>query len=112
MNCVSLDAIASATFAELVGSNFSVQRKEGTALKLQLAAMTGRPSGQSAPPGYENFSLIFDGPNDPVLTQGTFRFEHERIGCFELFIVPISAERNLRQYEAVFSRRIPHVVPG
>jgi hypothetical protein len=112
MNCISLDAIASATFAELVGSNFSVQRREGTAIKLQLAAMSSPSSGQSAPRGCENFSLIFDGPTDPALTQGTFRFEHERIGCFDLFIVPISAERDLRQYEAVFSRRIPHVGPS
>ena len=34
----------------------------------------------------------------------TYRFEHRKIGSFNLFIVPMSGDRNGEHYEAVFNR--------
>ena len=52
------------------------------------------------PPG---FSLLFQGPREPVLPQRMYRLNHDRLGEFDLFIVPIGADDEGVHYEAVFS---------
>jgi hypothetical protein len=52
----------------------------------------------------EQFSLLFHGPDQPLLGQGSYQFEHARMGAFEMFIVPIGREPGRLIYEAVFSR--------
>ncbi|HEY3733054.1 MAG TPA: hypothetical protein VGL63_03985 [Streptosporangiaceae bacterium] len=56
------------------------------------------------------FSVVFHGPLNPVLPQGIYRLEQERLGALDLFIVPIgpdepktpgSAAKAMR-YEAAF----------
>jgi hypothetical protein len=61
-------------------------------------------SGERAttPSGREPFSIVFRGPLEPVLPQRIYRFEHEALGAFELFIVPIGTDESGMQYEAVF----------
>jgi hypothetical protein len=49
------------------------------------------------------FSLVFLGPPSFILQQAIYRFEHETIGAFELFIVPLSRAADGVRYEAVFS---------
>jgi hypothetical protein len=49
------------------------------------------------------FSLLFLGPPSFVLPQATYRFEHETIGAFDLFIVPVGRTAQGVSYEAVFS---------
>ena len=118
MNEVSLDQMSAARFAELVGTRFKVQLEPGIDVILELSAVnTPRPNGQErgAPggAGTESFSLWFDGPADRPLGQRTFRFTHERLGAFDLFIVPVGAEQGARQYEAVFNRcSIPRTTLG
>jgi uncharacterized protein DUF6916 len=54
------------------------------------------------------FSLLFHGPPDRLLPQGTYVFHHDALGVMMLFIVPIvgsNAERIV--YEACFSRPMP-----
>jgi len=58
-----------------------------------------RSSGQ-----YEAFSILLRGPSDTPLGQGTYRVEHDTIGAFDLFIVPISQDRDGLNYEACFNR--------
>ncbi|HEY7037186.1 MAG TPA: hypothetical protein VH482_38045 [Thermomicrobiales bacterium] len=48
------------------------------------------------------FSLVFRGSRDRVLPQRTYRIEHEAIGEFDLFLVPIGPDRDGMRYEAVF----------
>ena len=51
------------------------------------------------------FSLVFHGSPTPHLQQGTFRFEHDALGTFDLFIVPLGPDDDNRhmRYEAVFN---------
>ena len=51
-----------------------------------------------------NFSIVFRGPLDPELAQGTYRFDHRALGRVHLFVVPMQADRSGRYYEAVFNR--------
>lgn len=56
------------------------------------------------------FSVVFHGPLNPVLPQGIYRLEQERLGALDLFIVPIGpdepeapgAAAKAMRYEAAF----------
>ena len=110
MNDISLDAVSAAHFAELVRTRFQAGAGDGPATPLELLAVTENSS--AAGPGRECFSLLFQGPADCPLAQGTYRFSHEQLGRFDLFIVPVGAERSARQYEAVVNRQQPPGLPG
>ena len=87
------------TFTPWVETQFKVQSKLAQ-VELELAAATGMKNhGASG----EAFSLLFTGPETRWLPQGTYGFEHDRIGNFQLFIVPVGKEGGRMQYEAVFN---------
>lgn len=44
------------------------------------------------------FSIVFTGPQDEALPQQTYSVEHDELGGFDLFLVPLAPGR----YEAVF----------
>lgn len=56
------------------------------------------------------FSVLFHGPLEPVLSQGIYRLEEERLGTLELFVVPIGPDEpaahqgapTAMRYEVVF----------
>jgi len=89
-----------ADFAELLDSPFQVQESPRRVLSLLLA----EARDMSSRFGRESFLLRFRGPPYSSLPQGTYRFEHRKIGSFSLFIVPMSGDRNGEHYEAVFNR--------
>ncbi len=49
------------------------------------------------------FSLIFRGPGDRMLRQGTYRFENDTIGPLEFTIAPIGPDAKGLRYQAIFS---------
>lgn len=101
MNEVSLDQLSAEQFAELVGTTFTVVTPATVPSGLELTTVTpARPSGND----YENFCLLFDGSAEHPLPQRTHQFEHQQIGRFDLFIVPVGNEHGRRQYQAVFNR--------
>ena len=58
--------------------------------------------------GFERFLLVFHGPSGALLPDGLHTFQHESLGWFAIFIVPIfgsNAERIV--YEASFNRPSP-----
>ena len=55
-------------------------------------------------PGWETFSLLFATP-DSALPQATYAVEHDRLGSFLLFLVPVLDDAGEQRYEAVFNRR-------
>ena len=106
MNEVPLEHLTAERFGELVQTPFQVSVSPGLAVDLKLAVVaTARPDTSPGDLISKGFSLLFDGPADPPLGQRMYRFAHEHLGSFDLFIVPVSATCGLRQYEAVFNRR-------
>jgi hypothetical protein len=101
-------------FGELVGATFKVQVEPESEVNLELIAATmPGPHGQTTGGvRFECFSLLFTGPAERPLAQRTYRFSHERLGSFDLFIVPVGGDGNARQYEAVFNRRVPPGTPA
>ena len=89
-------------FSGLQGKEMQLKLDEGESINLKLNEVTLRPN---APKGWENFVLLFEGPAQPVLTQGTFELtcdEHS----FALFLVPVEGDHSGVAYEVVFNRRL------
>jgi hypothetical protein len=99
MNPEIQDAVAS-TFARHVNSIFRFQH-EPAATELELVEVSDGSAGQ-----HINFSLLFRGPHQPALRQQIYPVEHDRLGRFDLFIVPIKRDAQGLKYEAVFNRGI------
>ena len=59
----------------------------------------------SAPPNFEQYSMLFIGPMDPVMSQGIYRFRHDVIGEIPLFMVPVGRDEEGTQYEVCVSRK-------
>lgn len=91
-----------AGFESARNSSFTVSA-EGAAspdVQLALTALHTRP----APPGFEQFSLMFSGPAAPLLPQGIYCFKHEQLGELPLFMVPVGKRSDGIQYEVCISR--------
>jgi hypothetical protein len=98
------------SFRSAVGSRFRVT-SAGTPIELELADLTAFPprdeaeARRRAAAGIraEPFTLVFRGPRDARLGQGTHRLEHDRLGALEIFLVPIRPDERGPLYEAVFN---------
>lgn len=104
MKLVSLAEFSHATFVDLLHSRFQVQADAAAPVEIELVeavAHSGRAPARSLA---ESFSLVFAGPRQPFLPQRTYRLAHERLGTFDLFIVPIGEDQTGFRYEAVFNR--------
>ena len=95
-----LEKLTRETFAENLNTRFGVRVDEERAVEVELVEVTG---GQQYE-GTERFSVYFRGPSEHFLPQCTYRFEHERLGAFDLFIVPVKQDPKGFYYEAVFNR--------
>ena len=49
------------------------------------------------------FSILFRGPAEPFLAQGTVPLEHPELGRFALFLVPIGPDEAGMRYEAILT---------
>jgi len=94
------------TFAGHLGETIRIRPDETQSLDATLIEVTDL-SERAGPAvaGYDRtpFSLVFLGPPQSVLPQAIYRFEHDEIGAFELFIVPVGRTPQGVRYEAVFS---------
>ncbi len=54
----------------------------------------------------DRFSIFFKGPLNFFLQQDSYSFHHDGMGVFDMFIVPISQEKDGFVYEAVFNRLV------
>jgi len=96
-------SIEQAAFVAAVGTPFVLRLADGASLALTLLAVE---PGRSRP-GWERFSLLFDGPTPPTIPHLAYQVEHATLGTFPLFVGPISADEGSPPYEAVFNRRVP-----
>jgi hypothetical protein len=101
-------ALGRSTFARHLGDTFHIALGVSSVLALQLFKVRDlRAASKSATAGMDGeqrFSMLFRGPVDRPLGQETYQFEHDRIGRFTLFIVPMRPEQDARYYEAIFNR--------
>lgn len=92
------------TFSGRGGEPFRLLGDDGSTLDLELVSVTpGSLLPNDAGRRRAPFSIVFRGPLEPSLPQRTYGFEHDELGSFELFIVPIGPDGAGMQYQAVFS---------
>jgi len=112
MKSVPLAEMSYATFARLLHSRFRVRGSDSAAVEIELLEATAHQPGRETTQAQEGrFSLVFAGPLDQFLPQRTYLFEHEKLGAFDLFIVPIGKDQNGFHYEAIFNRPAQPDVP-
>lgn len=93
-------------FAHRVGEPFELDVAGGSTLPVVLVDATeGAEPGGLGPDGQERlqFSLVFRGPGEPILPQGSYALVHEELGELELFLVPIGRDSEGVRYEAAFA---------
>ncbi|MGP0063239.1 MAG: DUF6916 family protein [Isosphaeraceae bacterium] len=89
-------------FSKYLGGCFRVVSDHGPVVELTLIEATAHPS-RGNPTRALPFSVVFRGAPGLRLSQGTFAFEHDVLGAFEMFIVPIVPDEHGPRYEAVFN---------
>ena len=89
-------------FSQNLNTTFLLDLGGGKAVPLKLIECRVVPSD----PGYEQFSLLFHGPQDFVLPREVYQLRHDSIGDFDLSLVAMGSDRNGLYYEAVFNRSV------
>jgi hypothetical protein len=108
MNEVPFDQLTYARFSTLLKTRFRVKAGGANPIELELAEARQLQSRMRQEPRgtlkNECFSLIFHGPSSCFLEQKMYEFEHDSLGAFSLFLVPVGKAGEEFQYEAVFNR--------
>ena len=95
-----LEKLNSKVFREQLQTTFQAGSSQGQPVPLKLVEV----AESHDTPQIEFFSLHFLGPVTPRLPQQIHRLEHEKMGAFEIFLTPISADLQGTTYEAIFHR--------
>ncbi|MDQ3805152.1 MAG: hypothetical protein M3416_15155 [Acidobacteriota bacterium] len=90
-------------FSRHLNTKFRVRLDAPGPVELELIEVKGRLSGAGEQQGMERFSVFFRGPAHLRLSQHTFSLAHERMGEFDLFLVPVGRDAQGFLYEAVFN---------
>ncbi|HEY6308180.1 MAG TPA: hypothetical protein VI488_17170 [Candidatus Angelobacter sp.] len=98
-----LYALNSKSFTEQLHTSFKVQAGDSAPVVLELTEV----NEPATPPNIEFFSLLFRGPVAPRLRQQIHRFEHDKLGEFDLFLTVIGADEAGTSYEVIFHRLRP-----
>lgn len=96
-----IEHLTMASLSEQLHTKFRLAVEAGQVIEVELVEVQaeGDVAGQT-----ERFSAVFRSALDTYLAQRTYAFEHEALGSFELFIVPIRKDDAGFYYEAVFNR--------
>jgi hypothetical protein len=94
-------------FAPHVGEMFRLRVQPERVLDVELVQVTPlrvrSADGREAPRQREPFSIVFRGPSNVIVPQRVYPLEHDTMGSYELFIVPIGPGQGGMLYEAIFS---------
>jgi hypothetical protein len=101
---LEIQSAVAATFADHLNSTF---RLRDPATELELVEVADGSTRHQV-----NFSLLFRGPRQPVLPQRIYPVEHDALGSFDLFIVPVHADAQAIRYQAVFNRLVEDTPSG
>ena len=87
-------------FSRYLNTTFRISLSDSNIIEAELNTV----SDLQLSPQQERFAVVFRGPREPLLNQGSYRFEHDEMGEFILFIVPLRQDDNGTFYEACFNR--------
>lgn len=90
-------------FSKHLHTKFSLKLDPSRPLELELTEVKGYQAAENEQSGMERFSVFFDGPADPFLPQQAYALEHDQMGAFDIFLVPVGRSDSGFKYEAVFN---------
>jgi hypothetical protein len=103
-----LDHLHTATFRAQMNSIFRIHPPCMPVVEAELVEVTERDLAGDRRPGaaarQERFAIIFRGPQEQPIQQGMYQIQHDQLGAFELFLVPVGQDKDGVYYEAVFNR--------
>src|SRR5262245_8544433 len=103
----SLESLTIDSFAPRLGERVSIRLEPERTIDVELAeakalgpVMRARKDGgtERAP-----FTIFFRGPAAFVLPQRIYRIEHDEIGSYDIFLVPVGPDGTGMLYEAFFT---------
>jgi hypothetical protein len=89
-------------FLKHLNTTFRIRLGETETVEVELTEV----SEYLLSPRQERFAIVFRASNEMFLGQGQRPFEHDRMGEFSLFLVPIGRDEKGTYYEAVFNRLV------
>jgi len=97
------ELLESIDFQSQLDQMFFIHLNSVTTIDLQLISVTAL--GAASQPGFRNpFSLHFLGPvSRQYLPQHTYQMVNEKLGTFDIFVVPLGPEAGRMRYEAIFT---------
>ena len=102
----SLSPLTKSSFEPNLNSTFLIRADGSQSFKLKLAEIADLKrykKGKAITANKEGFSLLFDGPSG--IPQNTYSFNHDKMGKFDLLLVPIERRKKKgHSYEVVINR--------
>jgi hypothetical protein len=89
-------------FVQQLNTSFTLEHESLGTIPLELVSV----SDLRETPRQRIFSILFRGPLETPLQQGTFPLKHEALGNASLFLVPVARETDGFRYEAVFNQLV------
>ena len=96
------DNLTKEAFQENLNTEFRIKVEPSAIVPIELVGLLEGVSTSRQ----EQFSLTFRGPLETPFGQGARDVEHDKMGTFVLFLVPIARNPDGMVYEAVFNRLI------
>ena len=94
-----IETFTDRTFLDHLNTRFRVIGETAETVDVELVKVTSLSSARQV-----QFSILFQGPANLFLPQRTYTLEHEILGKFDLFLVPVGKNAQGFEYEAVFNR--------
>ena len=88
------------TFSEQLNTKFRLHYAPSKSADVELVKVKDLGST----PSHTQFSCIFVAPPEVPIFQSIFRLEHDRLGSFQLFLVPVGKDARGVEFEAIFNR--------
>jgi|SRR5205085_6633295 len=95
--------LTEAQFAEQLNTTFRVRVDTPQPLELKLIEVKGWHSQVEEQGEMERFSVFFKGPANILMPQRIYTLEHEQLGTFDIFLVPVAQGEDGFRYEAIFN---------
>jgi hypothetical protein len=99
-----LESLTAEMFAGRIGERFRLRADADTAMQVELIDAKVLGSSAAADPSRRKpFAILFRGPLTPVWPQRIYRVEHDGMGSFDLFLVPVGPRNGGMEYQAIFT---------
>lgn len=99
-----MESLTRDKFNEQINTKFQIYFSPDKPVETELIEVSELVSR----PRQESFSLVFRAPPDVEAGQGNYKTEHQSMGEFALFLVPMGNSEKGAEFEAVFNRLLEH----